>query len=164
MCVYISFLFQVTITPRMLLSHLSGIRHYEKDFNKIKAGKAKANEPLRKPVKEEDEMEKHKEQATTEHCHKGKDSAQAQKKKEFEHEEYYLKENFESVTQALNLFKDDPLVFEPGKGKKKKKVVKFSTLLLFKKKKNPLTERLFFNSQGARFSTPPTPSRCSVPS
>uniref|UniRef100_A0A3P9K8T0 Lactamase, beta n=1 Tax=Oryzias latipes TaxID=8090 RepID=A0A3P9K8T0_ORYLA len=104
----------VTITPRMLLSHLSGIRHYEKDFNKIKAGKAKANEPLRKPVKEEEEMEKHKEQATTEHCHKGKDSVQAQKKKEFEHEEYYLKENFESVTQALNLFKDDPLVFEPG--------------------------------------------------
>ncbi|XP_024136707.1 serine beta-lactamase-like protein LACTB, mitochondrial isoform X1 [Oryzias melastigma] len=101
----------VTITPRMLLSHLSGIRHYEKDIDKIREDKAKAKQPLKHPVTEKQE-EKSKDKPSTDHCHK--DSPQAAKKKEFDHEEYYLKENFESVTQALNLFKDDPLVFEPG--------------------------------------------------
>uniref|UniRef100_A0A3B3UNB4 Lactamase, beta n=1 Tax=Poecilia latipinna TaxID=48699 RepID=A0A3B3UNB4_9TELE len=45
---------------------------------------------------------------------KGKESTQAQRKKEFEHEEYYIKDNYESVTKSLDLFKDDPLIFKPG--------------------------------------------------
>ncbi|GAA6225536.1 serine beta-lactamase-like protein LACTB, mitochondrial isoform X2 [Lates japonicus] len=107
----------VTITPRMILSHLSGIRHYEKDAKKVKEDKEKAKRLLKPPVKEkEDEKSssENKDKPTTEQNTKGKEATQAQKKKEFEHEEYYLKDNFESVTQALDLFKDDPLIFKPG--------------------------------------------------
>ncbi|TDH09725.1 hypothetical protein EPR50_G00088890 [Perca flavescens] len=105
----------VTITPRMLLSHLSGIRHYEKDAKKVKEDKEKAKR-LMKPEKKKDEKSsfENKDKPTTEQNTKGKEATQAQKKKEFEHEEYYLKDNFENVTQALDLFKDDPLIFKPG--------------------------------------------------
>ncbi|XP_070763984.1 serine beta-lactamase-like protein LACTB, mitochondrial [Enoplosus armatus] len=107
----------VTITPRMILSHLSGIRHYEKDAKKVKEDKEKAKRLLKPPVKEkEDEKSssENKDKSATEQNTKGKAGTPAQKKKEFEHEEYYLKDNFESVTQALDLFKDDPLIFKPG--------------------------------------------------
>lgn len=100
----------------MLLSHLSGIRHYEKDPKKVKEDKEKAKR-LMKPEKKKDEKSsfENKDKPTTEQNTKGKEATQAQKKKEFEHEEYYLKDNFENVTQALDLFKDDPLIFKPGK-------------------------------------------------
>ncbi|XP_073328871.1 serine beta-lactamase-like protein LACTB, mitochondrial isoform X1 [Pagrus major] len=107
----------VTITPRLILSHLSGIRHYEKDAKKVKEDKEKAKRLLKPPVKErEDEKSSsgNKDKPATEQNTKDKEATQAQKKKEFEHEEYYLKDNFESVTQALDLFKDDPLIFKPG--------------------------------------------------
>lgn len=99
----------------MLLSHLSGIRHYEKDANKVREDKEKAKRVLKVPVlKKEDPknsvLSKDKPGAEQDSIKKG-----VQKKKEFEHDEYYLKKNFESVTQALDLFKDDPLIFKPGK-------------------------------------------------
>lgn len=102
----------------MILSHVSGIRHYEKDAKKVKEDKEKAKRLLKLPVKEkEDEKSssENKDKPAIEQNTKGKEATKAQKKKEFEHEEYYLKDNFESVTQALDLFKDDPLIFEPGK-------------------------------------------------
>lgn len=107
----------------MILSHLSGIRHYEKDAKKVKEDKVKAKRLLKPPAKEtEDEKSSSqnkslgkKEKSTTEKNTKGKEATKVQKKKEFEHEEYYLKDNFESVIHALDLFKDDPLIFEPGK-------------------------------------------------
>uniref|UniRef100_A0A8D3B1U2 Lactamase, beta n=1 Tax=Scophthalmus maximus TaxID=52904 RepID=A0A8D3B1U2_SCOMX len=107
----------VTITPRMILSHLSGIRHYEKDAKKVKEDREKALRLLKPPVKEkEDERSssENRDKATKEQNTKNKEATLAQKKKEFEHEEYYLKDNFESVTHALDLFKDDPLIFKPG--------------------------------------------------
>ncbi|KAM7414577.1 hypothetical protein PAMA_019409 [Pampus argenteus] len=107
----------VTITPRMILSHLSGIRHYEKDEKKVREDKEKAKRLLKPPVKEKDDEKsssENKEKPTKEQNPKGKEAPQTQKKKEFEHQEYYLKVNFESVTQALDLFKDDPLIFKPG--------------------------------------------------
>ena len=55
------------------------------------------------------------EKRSLENKEKSKESSQSQTKKEFEHKEYYLKQNFESVTQAMDLFKDDPLIFKPGK-------------------------------------------------
>lgn len=100
----------------MILSHLSGIRHYEKDATKVKEDKEKAKRLLKPPLLEtEDEKSsfENKDKPTTEQ--KAKEATKAPKKKEFEHEEYYLKDHFESVTQALDLFKDDPLIFEPGK-------------------------------------------------
>lgn len=100
----------------MILSHLSGIRHYEKDAKKVKEDKEKAKRLLKPPVKEkDDEKSSNKDKPSIEQNTKGKEATPAQKKKEFEHEEYYLKDNFESVTQALDLFKDDPLIFKPGK-------------------------------------------------
>ncbi|CAN9499313.1 unnamed protein product [Ophioblennius macclurei] len=107
----------VTITPRMILSHLSGIRHYEKDAKKVREDREKAKRLLKPPVKEKEEEKSSDEKEnkpTEDQINKGKGASQAQKKKEFEHEEYYLKDNFESVTQALDLFKDDPLIFKPG--------------------------------------------------
>ncbi|KAK2842274.1 hypothetical protein Q5P01_012474 [Channa striata] len=107
----------VTITPRMLLSHLSGIRHYEKDAKKVKADKERAKRLLKPPAKEnEDEksLSKTKEKPKTEQDTKDKDTPQAQRKHEFDHNEYYLKDNFKSVIRALDLFKDDPLIFKPG--------------------------------------------------
>uniref|UniRef100_A0A3Q1HRF6 Beta-lactamase-related domain-containing protein n=2 Tax=Anabas testudineus TaxID=64144 RepID=A0A3Q1HRF6_ANATE len=107
----------VTITPRMILSHLSGIRHYEKDAKRVKEDKEKAKRLLKPPVKEKEEEKSstgNKDKPTTEQNTKSTEATKAQKKKEFEHEEYYLMDNFESVIQALDLFKDDPLIFEPG--------------------------------------------------
>ncbi|KAM3870631.1 serine beta-lactamase-like protein LACTB, mitochondrial [Diretmus argenteus] len=104
----------VTITPRMLLSHLSGIRHYERDAKKVRDDVEKAKRPLKLPVKEEKTSDENKDKLMTEENTEGKEANQAGKKKEFEHEEYYLKDKFDSVIQALDLFKDDPLIFKPG--------------------------------------------------
>ncbi|XP_047451583.1 serine beta-lactamase-like protein LACTB, mitochondrial isoform X2 [Mugil cephalus] len=107
----------VTITPRMILSHLSGIRHYEKDAKKVREDKEKAKRLLRAPAKEKEDKKgssENTEKSSTDQTSKDKDAEGKKKKKEFEHEEYYLKENFESVVEALNLFKDDPLIFKPG--------------------------------------------------
>ncbi|XP_053740733.1 serine beta-lactamase-like protein LACTB, mitochondrial isoform X1 [Synchiropus splendidus] len=95
----------VTITPRLLLSHLSGIRHYEKDGRKVRE---KAKRPLKPPAQETEE-----EKSSAESKPNTQENS-AQAKKEFEQEEYYLKDNFENVIQALDLFKDDPLIYKPG--------------------------------------------------
>ncbi|KAI5627023.1 serine beta-lactamase-like protein LACTB, mitochondrial [Silurus asotus] len=104
----------VTITPRMLLSHLSGIRHYEKDPKKVREEKAKRLP--KPPVKKQETCCGETEEKSTqeENKTKSKDAKPRKKKKEFEQEEYYLKESFEGVIQALDLFKDDPIIFEPG--------------------------------------------------
>ncbi len=108
---------QVTITPRMLLSHLSGIRHYEKDAKKVREDKEKAKRLLKPPEKKEEKSsDENKEKPKAEdNSAKSKEAKGGQRrKKEFEQEEYYLKDNFENVIQALDLFKDDPLIFKPG--------------------------------------------------
>nr|XP_029524807.1 serine beta-lactamase-like protein LACTB, mitochondrial isoform X1 [Oncorhynchus nerka] len=103
----------VTITPRLILSHLSGIRHYEKDAKKVREDRAKAKRPLKLPGEEEKSLSENKPK-TEDSSTKSKENKRAQKKKEFEQEEYYLKDSFESVIHALDLFKDDTLVFKPG--------------------------------------------------
>lgn len=80
----------------MILSHLSGIRHYDKNAERVKEEHEKAKRLLKPPGG------------------KKKEEAGTKRKQEFENEEYYLKDTFDSVVQALNLFKDDPLIFEPG--------------------------------------------------
>ncbi|XP_073688186.1 serine beta-lactamase-like protein LACTB, mitochondrial isoform X2 [Garra rufa] len=106
----------VTITPRMLLSHLSGIRHYEKDGNKVREDKEKAKRLLKPTEKKEEKgSEENKEKPKSQDISaKSKEAKGGRKKKEFEQEEYYLKDSFENVIQALDLFKDDPLIFKPG--------------------------------------------------
>uniref|UniRef100_A0A1A8I3H3 Lactamase, beta n=2 Tax=Nothobranchius kuhntae TaxID=321403 RepID=A0A1A8I3H3_NOTKU len=106
----------VTITSRMILSHLSGIRHYEKDAKKVKEETEKAKRLLKPPGKDGENASSSEKmnEVSTDQESKSKDSSQARRKREFEHEEYYLKDNFENVIQSLDLFKDDPLIFKPG--------------------------------------------------
>ncbi|KAG7280054.1 hypothetical protein CRUP_030510 [Coryphaenoides rupestris] len=110
----------VTITTRMILSHLSGIRHYERDAKKVRASREKASRAPRPPAcKEPTSLNKNKskDSKTEENIATTKESKQAksaERRKEFDQEEYYLKTNIENVVQALDLFKDDPLIFKPG--------------------------------------------------
>ncbi|KAM4676871.1 serine beta-lactamase-like protein LACTB, mitochondrial [Discoglossus pictus] len=102
---------KVTITTRLLVSHLSGIRHYEKDIQKIRKKVAlkssesgSATEKTSPGTQQEKDQKSSKEQNT-----KG-----GRKNRVLEPEEFYIKEKFESVIDALELFKNDPLVFKPG--------------------------------------------------
>lgn len=96
----------------MLLSHMSGIRHYEKDAKTVREDREKAKRLLKPPLKE-----KENEKSSSESKEKPTTDQNTKRKKEFEHDEYYLKDNFESVIQSLNLFKNDPLIFKPGKSR-----------------------------------------------
>ena len=49
---------------------------------------------------------------------KSKQKSEEEKKKEFQQKEYYMKRNFPDIASSLNLFKDDPLCFKPGKFRK----------------------------------------------
>ncbi|KAM9495580.1 serine beta-lactamase-like protein LACTB, mitochondrial isoform 1-T1 [Clarias gariepinus] len=106
----------VTITPRLLLSHLSGIRHYEKDPKRVREEKEKAKRLVKPPgIKEENNSNETKEKSTqSDSRKKNTDVRHGKRKKEFEQGEYYIKDNFEDIIQALDLFKDDPLIFKPG--------------------------------------------------
>ncbi|XP_013032701.3 serine beta-lactamase-like protein LACTB, mitochondrial [Anser cygnoides] len=117
---------KVTITTRLLVSHLSGIRHYEKDIAKVKEEKEKANRSLKPTKPNQDKEQKDKDGKGIEKtdsvkpkkAHEGevksRNSKPGKRDKEFEQEEYYLKEKFESVIESLKIFKNDPLFFKPG--------------------------------------------------
>ncbi|XP_053318043.1 serine beta-lactamase-like protein LACTB, mitochondrial [Spea bombifrons] len=104
---------KVVITTRLLVSHLSGIRHYEKDVQKIRKELEKAQPGRSGPPPG----------ATTEKPVLGTDGkndtkelsvAANRKSRGLEPEEFYIKEKFDSVIDALELFKNDALAFKPG--------------------------------------------------
>uniref|UniRef100_A0A8C6Z469 Lactamase beta n=2 Tax=Nothoprocta perdicaria TaxID=30464 RepID=A0A8C6Z469_NOTPE len=117
---------KVVITTRLLVSHLSGIRHYERDIAKVKEEKEKANRAFKLTKSNQEKELKEKEakglektdsvKAKKEHEVevKSRNSKPGRREKEFEQEEYYLKEKFESVIESLKIFKNDPLFFKPG--------------------------------------------------
>ncbi|XP_042327706.1 serine beta-lactamase-like protein LACTB, mitochondrial, partial [Sceloporus undulatus] len=113
---------KVTVTTRLLASHLSGIRHYEKDISKVKEEKEKANRALKTAKDSTKSAQKEKEDRDSEKNdpvkarpeHEGSNTKSGKKKGEFEQEEYYLKEKFDHVIDSLNIFKNDPLFFKPG--------------------------------------------------
>nr|XP_056722005.1 serine beta-lactamase-like protein LACTB, mitochondrial [Euleptes europaea] len=111
---------KVTITTRQLASHLSGIRHYEKDSAKVKEEKEKLNRALKAEKGAIKLDPKEREEKDSEGIGKsklereGKNSKGGRRKREFENEEYYLKEKYDNVIESLNIFKDDPLFFKPG--------------------------------------------------
>ncbi|XP_055346819.1 serine beta-lactamase-like protein LACTB, mitochondrial [Paramacrobiotus metropolitanus] len=85
----------VTITCRQLVSHLGGIRHYSKikkpDATTDDTASLLKNEkdiPVKQPV--------------------------LARYNEFEEKEYYIKEHYKTINESLNIFKDDPLLNEPG--------------------------------------------------
>lgn len=102
----------------MVLSHLSGIRHYERDAKKVRESREKASRAPRPPASKEPtglNKDKSKDIKTEENIATAKESKQAKERKtDFDQEEYYLKTNIENVVQAMDLFKDDPLIFKPG--------------------------------------------------
>ena len=86
-----------------MVSHLSGIRHYDK----------KKEEVIDIDEKAATEGNTNKEQAGA------SDNGKKDKKKEngiqdTEFKEFYLNQKFESVGKALQLFKDDQLLSKPG--------------------------------------------------
>ncbi|XP_069851321.1 serine beta-lactamase-like protein LACTB, mitochondrial [Dipodomys merriami] len=119
---------KVSVTTRLLISHLSGIRHYEKDIKKVKEEKAyKALKMLRETMSSDQEKdlkgkgEKNNEKqdcakTKTEQDNEAKyrNAKPCKKKNDFEQGELYLKEKFENSIESLRLFKNDPLFFKPG--------------------------------------------------
>ncbi|KAM8972206.1 serine beta-lactamase-like protein LACTB, mitochondrial [Pelodytes ibericus] len=112
---------KVTITTRLLVSHLSGIRHYEKDIPKIQKKLAKklhdpgtpapspeSSKTLQKPNNEREQ------QAKADNNTREPNVPVDHKNRCLEPEEFYIKEKFDSVIESLELFKNDPLVFKPG--------------------------------------------------
>ncbi|XP_077328196.1 serine beta-lactamase-like protein LACTB, mitochondrial isoform X2 [Lithobates pipiens] len=108
---------KVAITTRLLASHLSGIRHYDKDIQKIRKRTAKNSDAAASP---ESSTEKERCDNTgpskAEEKSKTKEAGcrKSKKAKALEPEEFYIKDKFDSVIDSLELFKNDPLVFKPG--------------------------------------------------
>jgi len=78
---------------RQLVSHLSGIRHYDK----------KKKEESSEETKDENGNNRKKRHNNSNGSH------------DTEFKEFYLNQKFESVYKALDLFKDDDLLSKPGK-------------------------------------------------
>ena len=110
------------------MSHLSGIRHY-KLFNKNGNNKnSKENSkssiksepaPDRSKMSEEEILKEKQEQIKNLLSKKYYEELkrilkQSNYDKDLQYEEFYMKENFASVTDALELFKDDDLLYAPG--------------------------------------------------
>lgn len=119
---------KVSVTTRLLISHLSGIRHYEKDMKKVKEEKAyKALKMMKETESDQEKDLKEKGGKSNEKNDfaaktkieqdneaKSRNSKPCKKKNDFEQGELYLKEKFENSIESLRLFKNDPLFFKPG--------------------------------------------------
>ncbi|KAL6050192.1 hypothetical protein STEG23_015200 [Scotinomys teguina] len=119
---------KVSVTTRLLISHLSGIRHYEKDMKKVKEEKAykalkmmkglmpsdQEKELKEKGGKSQEKSDSPKAKADQENEGRCRHSKPGKKKNDFEQGELYLKEKFENSIESLRLFKNDPLFFKPG--------------------------------------------------
>ncbi|XP_078718185.1 serine beta-lactamase-like protein LACTB, mitochondrial [Lampetra fluviatilis] len=118
---------KVTITPRQILSHFSGIRHYEKDPQKVrdeeeKRKKARSGQKVDRTEKKASLASKNNSEDKKKHLEgnpKETDKVINAPKlrgnsQEFSKEEYYLMEKFSSVSDSLKLFKNDPLIYRPG--------------------------------------------------
>ncbi|XP_041355824.1 serine beta-lactamase-like protein LACTB, mitochondrial [Gigantopelta aegis] len=84
---------KVAITTRHLVSHLAGIRNYDKTYmdKKSKAEKTSKKENEKKAVGGENE-----------------------EKSPVDFSEFYIKDYYQTVKDGLKLFKDDSLVHKPG--------------------------------------------------
>lgn len=105
----------VTITARQLMSHTSGIRHYEKELPE-KEATAHERETTAS-LKKKSASEKRKTNCEDEK--EGKRQLQNEDGKmtndgEFKLKEYYIKRHYKTVREAVGLFKEDPLLKEPG--------------------------------------------------
>ena len=132
---------RVIITLRQLMSHTSGVRHYEKELHenetsenvdKIKENKdekmrKKDTRPLGKTkdgTKEAESQSKGDREVGKEGKRSDRESESGlseqeeennvKNKEEFKMKEYYIKDHFDSIKDAISIFKDDPLLKKPG--------------------------------------------------
>ncbi|CAC5419656.1 LACTB [Mytilus coruscus] len=114
---------KVDITTRQLVSHLGGIRHYDKDYIKknktikdIENLEKSSNTKTKDNVDKSDKKDKNQtsDKKKEEESKDGKKNENEKKKSEFENKEYYIQKAFKSITESLTLFQDDPLVHKPG--------------------------------------------------
>lgn len=116
------FFHQVSLTTRHLVSHLGGIRHYDKSYMKKKK---KTDEKETDKDKQKDKRNKHTEKGVTLQKHQVNETTMTKDKEKNEEnitmkseamfDEIKSKKEFKTVTSALDLFKDDPLMHKPGK-------------------------------------------------
>ncbi|XP_022085351.1 serine beta-lactamase-like protein LACTB, mitochondrial isoform X2 [Acanthaster planci] len=98
---------KVDITTRQLVSHLGGIRHYNKDYIK-KLGNQSNKEGISKLTKDSKIFSK---------SDKSKDTPKNTEEKgenDTKETEFYITKDYSSVIDALDVFKEDPLVHKPG--------------------------------------------------
>ena len=111
---------QVEITTRQLLSHISGVRHYSRDYIKsnnhqkstTKQDKNESNLETKSKITTESTGKKKSDETSNKSDNK---MADAEKRGDESLKEFYVAGNCDSVVKALDIFKDDPLVHSPGK-------------------------------------------------
>ncbi|XP_041459791.1 serine beta-lactamase-like protein LACTB, mitochondrial [Lytechinus variegatus] len=108
---------KVSLTTRHIVSHLGGIRHYDKSY--VKKKKTKTNEKSEADQKKQNNKsankeEKSNEQETNNKSEDKKNDEISTMQTESKLEEMRSKKEFKTVASALDLFKDDPLVHKPG--------------------------------------------------
>ena len=86
---------KVKISPRQLASHMAGIRHYTKTLEKDESEKETVSSS-----KTDAKTDKQKTDKTS-----GGDT---------QFHEFYLNKNFKTTKEALEVFINDPLLYEPG--------------------------------------------------
>ena len=117
------------ITTRHLLSHLSGIRHYDREKNKKES--TDLNEQNLSDANATNRFDRNSPNSITENvstkddqapkdkegCDKKAVTPQSKSKDgdgDTRFDEFYLNKKFDSVTESLEIFKNDPLLHEPG--------------------------------------------------
>ncbi|XP_076305133.1 LOW QUALITY PROTEIN: serine beta-lactamase-like protein LACTB, mitochondrial [Tachypleus tridentatus] len=98
---------KVMLTCRHLVSHLGGIRHYDKPFLK-----SETDSTSKQKVQDNDTVENRKLTKIIEKKNNMKESSKEYTKKE--ENEMELKDYFPDVQSSLELFKNDPLLSKPG--------------------------------------------------
>ncbi|XP_021921072.1 serine beta-lactamase-like protein LACTB, mitochondrial isoform X2 [Zootermopsis nevadensis] len=89
---------EVTITTRQLVSHLAGVRHYKKP-------------PANNKTNSKQVKDKKSEEANSATAEKPDGSTVQGDSGE---KEFYIRDRFATIQDALKLFKDDDLMFKPG--------------------------------------------------
>ncbi|XP_071942426.1 serine beta-lactamase-like protein LACTB, mitochondrial [Antedon mediterranea] len=94
---------KVTITTRQLVSHLGGIRHYDKKYIKDESKDGEAKEEKKKDKVNEKENGK-----------KDKKEAKVKLSGDSIYKEFFNKNGCPTIAKALEIFKNDPLIKKPG--------------------------------------------------
>ena len=99
---------------RQLVSHLAGIRHYSKDYiKKLKDSKKDNRTENKFTDHEHDGKNSSKDDQMKELTDNGKEKCN-KKEKDSELKEFYVTKDYSSVVDALEMFKEDPLMHKPG--------------------------------------------------